>query len=75
MKVFHPPHPPLVMPLLIDDATQVTMKTASLIDHIVNNTTEKISVSGVIHKGISDHSLVFAIRKISVIKNKKILLR
>ena len=52
---------------LIDEATRVTMTTTSLIDHIVTNTPEKISDSGVIHTGISDHSLVFAIRKISVI--------
>ena len=56
---------------LIDDATRVTMKTTSLIDHIATNTPEKISDSGVIHTGISDHSLVFAIRKMSVIGIKK----
>ena len=44
------------------------MTTSSLIDHIVTNTPEKISDSGVIHTGISDHSLVFAIRKIYVVK-------
>ena len=62
---------------LIDDATRVTMKTTSLIDHVATNTPEKISDSGVIHTGTSDHSLVFNIRKMSVIgiKNKKILLR
>ena len=48
---------------MIDEATRVTMATSSLIDHIVTNTPEKISDSGVIHTGISDHSLVFAIRK------------
>ena len=52
---------------LINEATRVTMTTTSLIDHIVNNTPEKICHSGVIHTGISDHSLVFAIRKISII--------
>ena len=44
------------------------MTTSSLIDHIVTNTPGKISDSGVIHTGISDHSLVFAIRKISILK-------
>jgi exonuclease III len=43
---------------LIDEATRITMTTTSLIDHIVTNTPEKISDSGVIHTGISDHSLV-----------------
>ena len=47
------------------------MTTSSLIDHIVTNTPEKISDSGVIHTGISDHSLVFAIRKISVIRKQE----
>ena len=56
---------------LIDEATRVTMTTTSLIDHIVTNTPEKISDSGVIHTGISDHSLVFAIRKITVMNRKQ----
>jgi hypothetical protein len=56
---------------LIDEATRVTMTTSSLIDHIVTNTPEKISDSGVIHTGLSDHSLVFAIRKISVVKKTR----
>ena len=48
----------------LDKRTRVTMTTSSLIDHIVTNTPEKIFDAGVIHTGISDHSLVFAIRKI-----------
>ena len=56
---------------LIDEATRVTMTTTSLIDHMVTNIPEKLSDSGVIHTGISDHSLIFAIRKISVIKKQE----
>ena len=56
---------------LIDKATRVTMTTSSLIDHIVANKAEKISDSGVIYTGLSDHSLVFAIRKISVVKKQE----
>ena len=56
---------------LIKEATRVTMTTSSLIDHIVTNTPEKISVSGGIHTGLSDHNLVFAIGKISVTKNRE----
>ena len=56
---------------LIDETTRVTMTTTSLINHIVANTPEKISDSGVIHTAISDHSWVFAIRKISVIIKKQ----
>jgi hypothetical protein len=47
------------------------MTTTSLIDHMVTNTPENISDSDVIHTGISDHSLIFAIRKISVIKKQE----
>ena len=56
---------------LIDQATRITMTTSSLIDHIVTNTPEKISASGVIHTGISDHSLIFAIRKISIMNKQE----
>ena len=48
---------------LIKQATRITMTTSSLIDDIVTNTPEKISDSGVIHTGISDHSIIFAIKK------------
>ena len=56
---------------LIDEATRITPTTTSLIDHIVTNMPEKISDSGVIHTGISDHSLVFAIRKISIVTKQE----
>ena len=59
---------------MIDEATRVTMTTSSLIDHTVTNTSEKISDSGVIHTGISDHSLGFAIRKISVVEKQENIL-
>jgi hypothetical protein len=55
---------------LIDEATRVTMTASSLIDHMGTNTPEKISDSGVIHTGLSGHSLLFAIRKISVVNKK-----
>jgi hypothetical protein len=48
------------------------LATVSLLDHIVTNTPENILTHGVIHTGISDHSLVLAIRKIFVeIRNMK----
>ena len=50
---------------LINEPTRVTLTTSSLIDHVVTNTPEKISHSGVVHTGISDHSLIYAVRKIS----------
>ena len=55
---------------LIDEPTRITATTSSLIDHIITNTPEKISYSGVVHTGITDHSLVFAIRKIRIIQKK-----
>ena len=51
---------------MINEPTRITITTTSLIDHVVTNTPEKISHSGVVHTGISDHSLVYAIRKIRV---------
>ena len=42
------------------------MTISSLIDHMVTNNPEKNSCAGVIHTGISDHSLIFAIRKTHV---------
>ena len=59
------------MSQLIDEPTRITMTTSSLIDHIITNTPEQISHSGVIHTGISDHRLVFAIRKIRIIQQKE----
>ena len=41
---------------LINEPTRVTLTSSSLIEHIVTNTPEKISHSGVVHTGISDHS-------------------
>jgi fructose-1,6-bisphosphatase len=55
---------------LIKEATRVAMTTSSLIDHIVTNTPKKISDSAVIRTGISDHSLVFTIRKIHISKKQ-----
>ena len=56
---------------LIEEPTRITMKSSSLIDHFVTNTPEKISHSGVIHTGISDHSIIFAIRKTGNIEKKE----
>ena len=48
---------------LIKECTRLTPTSATLIDLILTNTPENISRSGVIHLGISDHSLVYAVRK------------
>ena len=44
---------------LITEPTRVTSSSKTLIDLCVTNSPEKVTNSGVIHLGISDHSLVF----------------
>jgi hypothetical protein len=51
---------------LIDEATRITETSSTLIDHFVTNEPEKFSKCGVIYSGISDHSLIYAIRKINI---------
>ena len=42
------------------------MQSKTLIDVILTNTSQRIVSSCVLNLGISDHSLVYAIRKISI---------
>ena len=49
---------------LINSPTRVTNNSSSLIDHIYTNDTRKISQSGVIESGISDHFITYCTRKI-----------
>ena len=53
---------------LINEPTRVTPTSSSLIDLILTNKPENISQSGVVHLGISDHSLILAIRKLTLPK-------
>ena len=48
---------------LINEPTRITATSESLIDLCLTNCSEKITHSGVLHLGISDHSLVFMTRK------------
>ena len=48
---------------LITEPTRVTAQSQSLIDLCITNTPDKIVRSGVMPLGISDHSLVYLIRK------------
>ena len=48
---------------LIDCPTRMTCNTSSLIDHILKNTQESISQSGVFDTAISDYSLIYCTRK------------
>jgi hypothetical protein len=53
---------------LITEGTRITSNSScTLIDHYVTSMPEKINLSGVIHTGISDHSLIYGIRKVNPI--------
>ena len=47
----------------INKPTRITETTSTLIDLILTNKSEYILYAGVLHIGISDHSLVYAVRK------------
>ena len=51
---------------LITEYTRITDKSSTLIDLIFTNTPDRVVCSGVSHIGISDHSLVYAFRKVSI---------
>ena len=46
---------------LIKEPTRVTKSSATTIDLIFTNMVDNIATSGVIHLGISDHSLIYAV--------------
>ena len=48
-----------------EEPTRMTKTSNTLIDRHATNSTGKISRSGLIHNGITDHSLIYAIRKIN----------
>ena len=50
---------------LINEPTRVTRTSATMIDLFFTNKPENILQSGVIHLGISDHSLIYAVRKVN----------
>ena len=49
---------------LIDKPTRVTDTSATMIDLVLTNVKENIHASGVIHLGISDHTLIYAVRNL-----------
>ena len=51
---------------LINEPTRITDTTSTLIDLIYTNYPDKLVYSGVCHVSVSDHSLVFAYRKLSI---------
>ena len=55
---------------LIDEPTRTTGDPCTIIDHTVTNKPTCVSESGVIHCGISDHDVTFAIRRVRLPKPK-----
>ena len=55
---------------LIVEPTRITDDTETLLDIIATNRPDKVKDSGVIHLGISDHSLVYLYLKVSVPRDK-----
>ena len=49
---------------LIKSPTRITENKSSLLDHVLTNYSEKISQSGVIDIGVSDHQLIYCTRKV-----------
>ena len=56
---------------LISIPTGVTSMTATLIDHILTKSSQKVSQYSVIELGISDHDLVYCTRKTPLLKPNK----
>ena len=48
---------------LINEPTRVTQALATLIDLLISNEKQNIAKAGVIHLDLSDHGLIFAVRK------------
>ena len=56
---------------LITEPTRVTANSCTLIDHYITSTPEKIVQSGVIHTGISDHNIIYGVRKVNPVLNTR----
>ena len=50
---------------LITEPTRITLDSQTLIDLCITNSPDKITASGTLSLGISDHSLVYLVRKSS----------
>ena len=56
---------------LINKPTRSTLKTSSLLDHILTNSKESATQHGAITLGLSDHDFIFCTRKIKCFKSRK----
>ena len=54
---------------IIKEPTRITCSTSTLLDHILTNSSEKVSQKWVIDVWMSDHQLIYCIRKIKRIKH------
>ena len=50
---------------LISCPTRITKNTSTLLDHVLTNSHDKVSQSGVIDIGFSDHQLIYCTRKVT----------
>ena len=48
---------------IITRPTRVTDQSATIIDHMLTNSPDKVSPSGVIDLGLSDHDLIYYTRR------------
>ena len=55
---------------IIKSPTRITCGSTSLIDHILASLPDRISQEGVMNVGLSDHQLIYCIRKISRVKTR-----
>lgn len=60
---------------IIKESTRITENSSTLIDLLFSNRPNNIIKSGVDHVGISDHSLIYVHRKISIPHNKPKVIR
>ena len=51
---------------LIYEPTRITPNSSTLIDIILSNEPSRILKSGVVHMGLSDHSMAYAVRKFAI---------
>ena len=49
---------------VINQPTRITENSATLLDHILTNSKDRLSQYGIINTGLSDHQLIYCTRKI-----------
>ena len=59
----------LFLKQLIKCPTRVTCNSSSILDHVLDSFPDRVSQSGVINIGISDHQLIYCTRKNARIKS------